>query len=169
MTRAASLTPVAMLAALAAGCFEDPHRPGDPAQLVPAAEGSAAVDDWIRAEHYQAWACQEIREPAGPSVHGRVRVCANALAATHGAGEFPVGAATVKELYDATDVLVGVTLAAHTRAGATSDTWFWFERRGDEITADGWFGARVEACVMCHEAAGRDAAHPGHDFVYTAP
>jgi hypothetical protein len=160
-----ALSLLALLGACASPPSADPALA--PVDRVPV-DDSQAVSDWVAGRAYLAWDCQMVvHEPPPPSVHGRARVCANGPAAGHTAGEFPVGAAHVKELYAADDTLLGVTLAVHTRPGDRGDAWFWFEQGPTGITADGWFGDAVAPCISCHEAAGSDADHPGHDFVYT--
>ena len=68
----------------------------------------------------------------------------------------------------------------HSKAGKTSNTFYWYERvpLSSSITHDlmtgvvsdgfgGGMAAPETICVSCHKAAGSDAAHPGHDYVYT--
>ncbi len=66
----------------------------------------------------------------------------------------------------------------HIKAGTTGDTWFWYEKvpldsaaphdaKGVVAFGDGSSGPAKDICVGCHAAAGSDAMHSGHDFVYT--
>ena len=109
-------------------------------------------------------------------------ICSNNLASgapTSPAGEYPVGSAAVKELYDsAGTTLNGYAVYLHTKAGKTGDTWYWYEQvpaastaphEMDGTVADGLGdkGPAMAICVGCHTGAGSDAMHSGHDFVYT--
>src|SRR4051812_36719490 len=94
------------LAALA-GCASDPVNTPDAgagmgtAQLPPM--GRVAVEAWLTGGAYRAWHCEPMSHaPRSPSPHGFNRICSNdALSAFTGTGEYPVGSAAVKELYDA--------------------------------------------------------------------
>lgn len=75
---------------------------GDPAQSPP--PGKAAVDPWLDAGHYKAWRCESsVMDPRPKGVHGRNRVCSNDLLSAATSTPFPVGAATVKEIFDSQD------------------------------------------------------------------
>lgn len=137
--------------------------------------GHEAVEAWIAEGHYKMWKCQPaIVDPIAISPHGKQKICINDLLAGHADGEYPVGTAAVKELYDdAGATIVGYAVYLHTKAGKTGADWYWYERvpqghpaMPDEngVVAD---GTDVPLCVGCHEAAGLDAEHPGHDFVYS--
>ena len=94
-----------------------------------------------------------------------------------GAGEWPNGAAAVKELYASVDATAPVGYAVYLKQAATSNAganWYWYERvPGDGVVADGTGGAGPAKmiCVGCHAGAGSDAAHTpsahGRDLVYT--
>jgi hypothetical protein len=152
-----------------------PDSSADRAQLPPVL-GGPVVEAWLAEGWYHAWTCE--RTSTFGQGHSLNRVCSNALAAAAGPGEFPVDAASVKEMFDAEDrVVVGIAVARHTRPGAGGDTWYWYERVAldsmlphdrDGIVADGWGDAGGAAgCVECHRGAGSDANHSGHDMVYT--
>jgi len=130
--------------------------PGDP-QTPPT--GRAAIEQWLSQALYKSWKC----EPAvhGPlfsySAHGRTRICSNDPLTAAGPGEFPVGSASVKELYDATEVMpIGYAVSRHTSAGGSGNSWYWYEQ--------GIEGQGASVCVSCHQTAGQDRA--GHDFVF---
>jgi glutathione S-transferase len=125
-----------------------------------------------------------------PSPHGFNRICNNDLLYKQpaGPGEYPVGAAAVKELYDADQkTIIGYAVEVHTSAGNDTSHWYWYERNptlgappkngmagvvADGIGPDeGVAGSPTEkVCTGCHSAAGSDKAHQtgdSHDFVYT--
>jgi hypothetical protein len=161
---AASRALVVVVAACAA-----PAEVDDPA-LVPPLDGQAAVEAWLDAGHYQAWRCQPAAHDAiAPSPHGRVRVCANAIAA---AGVARVDASLALEIVDAAGAVVGRGVQRHTRPGDDGATWYWYLRvpptsatAHDDtgLAADGWGfeGPPRDYCAACHAQA------PG--LVFTVP
>jgi hypothetical protein len=140
---------------------EDAAGAPDPTQTPPS--GAAALATWLAAGHYLAWHCEAAGHPArGASAHGRNRICNNAALHAATGDRFPVGAASVKELLDADDAIVGYAVARKDAAGTDGGNWYWFERFGTTIYADGpgtGGGART-ICVDCHSRATRD-------FVFT--
>ena len=161
---------LALLLVTLAGC----HAPGTLGTAVgtaqaPPTTGAADVDAWLAKGFYTTWHCEPAAHAArSPSPHGSNRICSNDLLSSAGAGEFPVDAAAVKELIDGADV-VGHTVYRHVRAGTTGDTWFWYEKSHGSVFAVGLgdMGSPHDSCVGCHQYAGRDSSHSGHDFVYT--
>lgn len=142
--------------------------------------GYTALEAWISEGHYLAWACEPAaHENRSPSPHGFNRICSNDLLSAHGTGEYPVGAASVKELYaDDATTIVGYAVALHGTAGTEGGDWYWYERvpldhpaphDSNGVVADGTgeAGPAMQICVGCHVAAGLDADHSGHDFIYT--
>lgn len=84
------------------------------AQVPP--QGRVAVEAWIATGAYRSWHCEMPQHPArSPSPHGINRICTNdALSAHTGAGEYPVGSAAVKELYDAAGTnVIGYAVYSH--------------------------------------------------------
>jgi hypothetical protein len=166
----------------AVGCGGHPS-PGQGDDQTPPTVGYEGVEAWLAAGSYKAWHCEaKPHDPRSPSPHlGQNRICSNNLLSAAGPGEYPVGSAAVKELYDSTGaVLNGYAVYLHTKAGTTSDTYYWYERvplssgaPHDQVTgvvADGFGGGMAAPeviCVGCHKAAGSDAGHSGHDYVYT--
>lgn len=128
--------------------------------------GAAALGQWIPEGHYKAWKCEPAaHDGRSPSPHGKNRICSNASLSGAGPGEYPVNSAAVKELYDAAGTTVtGHAVARHVKAGAGADSWYWYEKIGSSVVAD---GTAVSGCSGCHSAAGSDAQHSGHDFIYT--
>jgi hypothetical protein len=157
---------------------DDDDDDGNAAQLPP--RGRADVEAWIAEGFYLDWACEpEPHAARSPSPHGVNRICSNDALSAHGDGEYPVDAASVKELYaDDMTTIVGYAVATHVAAGKGGADWYWYERvpadsaaphdeNGVVADALGTDGPALSICVACHSAAGSDMAHSGHDFVYT--
>ena len=156
---------------------------GSPAMdpQLPPTTGRTDVEAWLTAGLYKSWSCEPTSHTKrSPSPHDQNRICSNAaLSGFAGTGEYPVGAAGVKELFDDTGkTIIGYAVAVHTKAGNTGDTWYWYERvpltsaaphDANGVVADGSgaSGPAQTICVGCHQAAGSDAGHSGHNFVYT--
>lgn len=151
----------------------------DPEQ-VPPTSSVADIDAWLAEGHYKSWACEDKEHDArSPSPHAVNRICSNDALSAHGDGEYPVDAASVKELYDAVGgKVVGYAVYRHVTAGAGGASWFLYEKvpltsaaphdsTGLVAFGTGDSGTAKDICVGCHEAAGSDAMHSGHDFVYT--
>jgi hypothetical protein len=158
---------------------------------VPPTTGYQALEAWLDQGYYKSWHCETgPHEARSPSPHGINRICNNAkvTAQPAGKGEYPVGAANVKELYDSTGAsIVGYSVAVHVSAGNDTSNWYWYERNpalglpgkngSSGLVADGvgpnegMTGTATErVCTGCHAAAGSDAKHTttdSHDFVYT--
>lgn len=137
------------------GTAGDPQTPGTGPQ----------AEAWLAKGDYKTWKSEPaVHDSRSPSPHGKNRIFSNAKLSAHGAGEYPVGAGSVKELYDAAGTtIVGYAIGLKTKAGA-GDAWYWYEKMGTTVVAN---GNGVALCTGCHSAAGTDAAHSGHDFVYT--
>ena len=142
--------------------------------------GAAAVDAWIAQGFYKSWHCEPAAHAArSPSPHGFNRICSNDKLSAAGAGEYPVDSASVKELYDdAGKGIVGYAVFRHVAAGTSGTSWYFYEKvpltstaphDANGVVADGMGGSgpAQTICVGCHQAAGSDSAHSGHDFVYT--
>lgn len=158
---------------------------------LPPTTGAADMEAWLAKGSYKSWKCEPAPHDArSPSPHGINRICNNAklVAQPAGPGEYPVGAAAVKELYSAdAGSIVGYAVEVHVSPGTDTSNWYWYERNptlgapakdGNEgLVADGVgpnegvAGTGTEkVCTGCHMAAGSDAAHTttdSHDFVYT--
>jgi len=146
----------------------------------PPSTGRQAIEDWLTKGSYKKWKCETAAHASrSPSPHGMNRICSNDLLSAASTGEYPVDASGVKELFDATGAnIVGYAVYRHVKAGKTGDTWYWYERvpldsraphdaNGVVADATGETGPANTICVGCHQAAGSDAGHSGHDFVYT--
>ena len=123
---------------------------------------------WLEKKFYADWVCES--EPnaktdgaAAIHVHGKkTRVCSNIRLATSSAdAALPVGAASVKEIYDASGDLTATVLSLKIAADSDGGKgWYWYESPTSA-------GAGLTQCTGCHQAAGSDADHPGAgDFVY---
>lgn len=153
-------------------------RPGGDSSQTPPA-GHDALEGWLASGEYKRWHCEPaLHDARSPSPHGQNRICSNELLSMAGAGEYPVGAAAVKELYGNGSKLVGYAVSRHASAGPSGGTWYWYERvpldssaphDGAGVVADGAgdSGAARSICVGCHSGAGMDSSHSGHDMVYT--
>ncbi len=173
-----SVLGAACVAGALAGCGSDSGNspngqegavmPGD-AQTPPTGEASA-ISAWLTKGDYKAWKCEPASHDArSPSPHGKNRICSNTVLSTHGAGEYPVGAAGVKELYNAAGTsIVGYAMYRKVAAGQ-GEAWYWFEQIDGDLVANGLgtSGTPKTVCVGCHAGAGSDANHSGHDLVYT--
>jgi hypothetical protein len=158
--------------------------------------GGTNVEAWLAKGYYKQWSCEPaVHASRSPSVHNFNRICSNDAIASNasGTGDWPVGAAAVKELYqeqtDTTPVGYAVysKMDADAADSATADgaDWYWYERvpltglqsgaphDSSGVVADGpgTSGPALTICVSCHGAAGSDSAHTpspgGRDFVYT--
>lgn len=137
-------------------------------QLPP--KGKAALEAWLATEAYLSWHCEpEPHAAKQPSAHPGNRVCSNDLTASWtGSGERPKGSASVKVLYDAglTKVVGHAVSIKDADASAQGAGWYWYERIGSSVYAD---GLGVQLCVGCHANAGMTATSPhSGDYVYTA-
>jgi hypothetical protein len=138
----------------------DATSDGGAAQVPPTT--AAALSAWLSTRAYESWHCEPAPHPARPfGAHGVNRICSNDLLAAHGAGEYPVGAASVKELYSG-GVVTAHAVAVHHRAGTTGDAWYWYEGVGPNAS---YQGVGIGICTGCHSLAGN--GRPGHDFIYT--
>lgn len=134
----------------------DLATPANPAQTPPM--GRAALEAWLARGDYKQWRCEPAPHPTRPpGAHGENRICSNdLLSGSAGPGEFPVGSASVKELFS-NGQLRGYAVGLRVSAGAGGSHWYWYERAGQTIYAD---GIDVPLCSGCHAGAPRD-------FVFT--
>ncbi|HSN98309.1 MAG TPA: hypothetical protein VLS89_08420 [Candidatus Nanopelagicales bacterium] len=130
--------------------------------------GAVAVEAWLAEGHYLSWACEtDEHEARPPGAHGANRICSNDLLSGAGdTGDYPEGAATVKELWDAVGgqirgyaVMLKVQPDSDGGAG-----WYWYERIGSTEYAD---GPGVGLCAGCHQDADATFAPTARDFVFT--
>lgn len=131
------------------------------AEPVPA--GGAALNAFLAAGKYKSWPREsKPHASAGPHPTEVIAYLNPALEASlrGGAAEHPVGAAAVKELYDAAGKLNGWAVSVKVAAGRAGAGWYWYEVFGTQPdarpVAD---GAGVPLCFGCHT--------PGRDYVLT--
>jgi hypothetical protein len=134
----------------------------------PPTDSAADVEAWLAKGYYQNWHCEKTSSAGtGISPHGAHRICSNdVLSAFSGSGEYPVGSANVKELYDTVGgKIVGHAIEFHVTAGTSGSDWFWYEvLDGSSPIAN---ATGVPLCVGCHSSAGANSMPPGHDFVFS--
>lgn len=140
--------------------------------------GVDTMKEWIAKGDYKKWHCQMPEHAAkDPSPHGVNRICSNAkIVGAGGSGDFPVGSAGVKELWDkmggkVIGYAVYVKTAADSAGGAN---WYWYEDNptinpANGVVADGFgtSGNPKTVCVDCHSHAGSAFAATARDFVFT--
>lgn len=135
-------------------------------------QGAADVEAWIEKGTYKSWHCEAAKHEARPpSPHAYNLICSNNIISTNAEGAaYPKGAAAVKELWGKEGKgIVGYAYYLKIQAeSADGNGWYYYEKnpeiKPDTLVAD---GVGVDGCVGCHSAAGSDAAHGGHDYVYT--
>lgn len=154
---------------LLAACAADSSTPptGDPPVGDP--PDPPAIDDqsppithaemgpWLADGAYLTWACEPDPHPARPpGAHGENRICSNDLLSATTDGAYPIGAATVKELYRNGAIGGYAVMRKLANTGAATD-WYWYELIGTSVVAD---GRSPGVCTGCHGSAPRD-------FIYT--
>lgn len=159
-----------VLAALVLGaCAAAPQESGgragdsDAASEQSPPEGHAALEAWLSTGAYQRWTSEPAAHAArAGSAHSVNRIYVNdILASAVGAGDWPEGAAAVKELYASTEASEpnGFAVARKARSdSAAGANWYWYEIIDGRVVADG-FGSSGPAktiCVSCHVGAPRD-------------
>lgn len=172
-----SLPRLLLAAACAAGAFasacSSSNSSGPGSAQTPPTNG-ADVETWLKTGQYKSWTCEGApHAPRGPSIHGPNRICSNSAISSNasGTGNWPSGAAAVKELYTNVTDTTPSGYAVYLKTAADSaggNNWYYYERAGTKVYSDG-MGTML--CVSCHTLAGSDAAHTtspnGRDFVYT--
>lgn len=143
-----------------AGCIDDGAAAfgddlSDP--QVPA-RGADDLPRWLAAGYYLSWHCEPAPHPArAPSPHGVTRICSNdALRTATGDGEFPVGAASVKEIFSG-DRISAHAVSRRVAAGQGGNGWYWFEGSASHVSGN---VNGASGCTGCHVQA------PG-DYVFT--
>lgn len=116
--------------------------------------GATELAAWIQAGSWRSWKCEAAPHgPRGNSPHGMNRICQNSIvtAAASGSGDFPVGAAFVKEIYDAMGSPMAVFVDTRRSATPGAAGWQFFMRGNDGMTMD-----NAPFCATCHQGAPRD-------------
>jgi len=132
---------------------KDPAIPGTEADPELPPEGHAALKVWLAAKHHEGWACEDAPHAARPpGAHGTNRICSNAVLSATTNGNYPVGAASVKELWQNGQV-TGFAVGRKLVEGDAASSWYWYEAYGDSVIAD---GTNKGICANCHAGAPRD-------------
>ena len=141
--------------------------------------GVQPMKDWLAKGDYKTWHCEAAEHASkDPSPHGWNRICSNDKLAGAGAmGNFPVGSAGVKELWDKMGgKVIGYAVYVKTQAdSAAGANWYWYEDNPTipaptgPIVADGYgdAGQAKSICVGCHSHASSMFAATARDFVFT--
>jgi hypothetical protein len=136
----------------------------------PPMNSDPVISAWLAGGAYKAWKC----EPAGhagrgSSPHGRNRICNNTALTNTASGNYPAGAASVKELLvaDGGTAVVGYAIGLKATAGAsTGASWYWYLKNGGMLVTNGkGTMASDDGCSSCHRTAGPGTS--GRDFVFT--
>ncbi len=141
-----------------AACADEPRSFGDVVtdpELPPRGEGD--IDGWIDDGHYLSWRCepQPVDVRFGSPHRPQTRTCNNALIAGSGTtGELPVGAASVKEMYDDAGQIIGYGVSRKVIVGGANG-WYWYEKIRGKVKADD-MGPPAGSCSGCHIDATRD-------------
>lgn len=138
-------------------------------QVPPATSGG--LDAWMASSPWMGWTCEPAPREARPSSpHQTVRVCENDVLTTAravgGTGDFPVGAAAVKEMYYQ-GAIWAVAIAVRGKPGIGGDSWFWWRKvlDGTETPAITHADYGDAFCAGCHAGA---ASGGGRDFIFTS-
>ena len=149
--RARSWT-LAVLCVVACG---EVQEDGDLGVIDGIATSAAGIRSFLRDKAYGDWRAEPaIHASTGP--HGRVRVYFNDVLATSlesDATTFPLGAASVKELYDDT-TLSGYAFMLKVQESGAPEAWLWWEGFAPEFEAQ-VYGRGIGGCDGCH-GQGRD-------------
>jgi hypothetical protein len=127
----------------------------------PPPQGQLAVEAWLASGSYlqPPWRCESgIMAPRLNGAHGRNRTCTNDILLGADSVPYPVGSASVKEMFDAQSRPNGFAVSLKVAPGSGNDSWYWYERPGSSPTsrpvAD---GVAVDLCGgACHADAPRD-------------
>jgi hypothetical protein len=120
--------------------------------------GQAAIESWLAEGHHRSWRCETGVSPMRlTGNHGRHRICSNDLLLSSPSGPYPVGAASVKELFLVGEQPNGFAVGLKIEEGLGAHTWYWYERRGAVASARPLAqGIGVPDCAVCHGTAPRD-------------
>jgi hypothetical protein len=133
-----------------------------PSAAVPSEAG--ALNMYLIAGTYKTWAGEAAIHPAGGPHPTNVRSFANpileAAMRQGGVTRFPIGSATVKELYSGSNVLNGWAVGVKTANDGRASDWYWYEVFSTTPNAAPVVsGNGVSGCAGCHSA--------GTDYVRT--
>ena len=135
---------------------------------LPGSQNSDGVPDWLKSQSSGAWYC-EVQPHAGSadSPHGNHRVCTNSLTSDNTGGPYEVGAAAMLQTFGANDQQTAMGYLRKVLAGSKAAAFFWYANEDGHEVANGLGSdGRPAACGVCHQTAGSDTQHPGHDFIF---
>jgi hypothetical protein len=121
----------------------------------PATGKLADVDAWLARGDYKRWKCESApHDGRGSSPHKQNRICSNGKLSATTDGNYPVGAANVKELYEG-GAVKGYAVMLKIKEGAGGANWYWFERLpSGSYPAN---GPDDGTCTGCHAGAPKDS------------
>jgi hypothetical protein len=119
---------------------------------------------YLQAGSYKTWGAEAAIHPAGGPHPTNVRSFANpileAAMRQGGVTKFPIGSATVKELYSGSNVLNGWAVSVKTANDGRASDWYWYEVLNVAPNAAPVAnGNGISGCAGCHSA--------GTDYVRT--
>jgi hypothetical protein len=118
-----------------------------------------ALLGWLQGGAYRCWAHESVQHASSGPHGGEVRTFVNGALATSlaGGGSHPRGAASVKELFDATGTSPRgwAVLVKNEPEAAGGAAFYWYEVLGTAPGATRYEGQGSTVCTGCH-AGGRD-------------
>ena len=125
---------------------------------------ASTLNMYLQAGNYKSWAGEAAIHPAGGPHPTNVRSFANpileAAMRQGGVTRFPIGSATVKELYSGANVLNGWAVSVKTANDGKPGDWYWYEVLNVAPNASPVAnGNGISGCAGCHSA--------GTDYVRT--
>jgi hypothetical protein len=120
----------------------------------PATGKIADIDAWLARGDYKQWSCESAPHAArGSSAHDKNRICSNDKLKNSTTGNFPIGAANVKELYDG-DRVAGYAVMVKVTTNSDGASWYYYEKLpSGSVPAN---GPDDGSCTGCHSGAPRD-------------
>lgn len=111
---------------------------------------AADLETFISGGTYQSWDGESAVHPStGP--HGMVRTYVNQTlfdSLTANNASHPVCSAAIKELYENDGTTIsGYAVTVKATNGTSGGDWYWYERIGNNVVAD---GTGVGGCTGCH-------------------
>jgi hypothetical protein len=159
---------VAVMVLLAAGCASSPPS-GDAAASSPGSDagaasspevppqGQQALEAWLATGAYKGWHCEAQISPSRGGAHGSDRICTNDLLHAAPAPPFPLGSASVAEMFDAQGRTNGYAVSVKVAAGSGDSTWYWYERAGSSPTSRPVADTIAHpVCADCHSQSPTD-------------
>lgn len=124
---------------------------------MPSLNNPTDVESWLVRGGYKSWRCEFDRQASRPGSghNGENRVCSNSLLFGSKSGSYPVGAASVKELWG-NGRITGYAVSVKMRAGSGADTWQWYESSGGSVRVN---AMAASGCEGCHSRAPRDRVY----------